>query len=254
MIVSIHQPGYLPWPGYFHRLAMSDVHVFFDDVQFEKHGLNNRNRIKTLQGSLWLTVPVRTRGRFGENPLNEVEIAEDRWRRRHWRSLCESYGRAAHFREHAPFLEDIYQKTWRRLLPLNITLIEYMLGVLGIKTKIVRASELGVSGEKSDRVLNICKSLNTTVYLSGNLGRNYLQVEKFCAAGIRVMFQDYRFPVYQQLHGEYVSNLSIVDLLFNYGAESRELLLSGNLTREHINALSPPIPRAGGLSGRFTDH
>lgn len=234
MIVSIHQPGYLPWPGYFHRLALSDVHVFFDDVQYEKHGLNHRNRIKTAQGPQWLTVPVRTRGRFGVTLLKDAEIADDRWRRRHWRSLVQHYRRAPHFAPHAPFFEQLYHQGWERLLPLNVTIIEYLVKALGLKPVTVYASELSVTGQKSDRVFNICRAVGATVYLSGVLGRDYLEVEQFNAAGIGVLFQAYRFPAYHQLYKDHVPNLSVVDLLFNCGPKSLDVLMADNLSRESV--------------------
>lgn len=244
MIVSIHQPGYLPWPGYFHRVALSDVHVFFDDVQYEKHGLNHRNRIKTAQGPQWLTVPIRTRGRFGVNLLKDAEIVDDRWARKHWRALALSYGRAPYFRDHRAFFEHVYQQRWERLVPLNVTIITHLLHALGLRPALLSASALGVSGRKGDRVLNICRAVGATVYLSGALGRDYLDVVKFEAAGIQVIIQEYQFPSYPQLHGAPITNLSAVDLLFNCGPKSLDVLMAGNLSRE---AIEQPAPH--GISG-----
>lgn len=234
MIVSIHQPGYLPWPGYFHRLSLSDVHVFFDDVQFEKHGFNNRGTIKTAHGARWLTVPVRTRGRFGANLLNAAEIADDRWRERHWRTLVASYRRAPYFERHAPFFESVYRTEWKRLLDLNLAILDYLLSAVKIAPRLVRASDVGVDGTKSARVLNLCRALGATVYFSGTLGRGYLDEVAFAEAGVRVVYQDYRFPIYPQLHGEFVPGVSVIDLLFNCGPTATETLLAGNVTRDAV--------------------
>jgi len=239
VIVSIHQPGYLPWPGYFHRLALSDVHVFFDDVHYERRGLNNRNRIKTAHGPLWLSVPVRYQGRFsGVNFIKDIGIADTPWPRQHWRSLLMNYRQAPYFEQHASFFERIYQQKWERLLPLNVEIINYFLKELGLRPRIVFASELLVPGQKSDRVLNLCRALGATVYLSGALGANYLEVEKFEAEGIRVVFQEYHFPTYPQLYPPFLPNLSMADLLFNCGPRSLDILMSNNQSRCSIETFS----------------
>lgn len=234
MIVSVHQPGYLPWPGYFHRSALSDVHVFFDDVQFEKNGLNNRNRIKTAQGAQWLTVPVRTKSRFGNNLLKDVEIADDRWRQVHWRSLFQNYRKAPHFEEHAGFFKTLYERPWDRLLPLNVAIVEYFAKALGLKTRFVYASQLAIDGGKSDRVLNVCRALGATLYISGALGRDYLRAGDFEAAGIRVIFQDYRRPSYPQLYKDHIPDLSAADLLFNCGPDSLRVLMADNASPDQV--------------------
>jgi hypothetical protein len=168
MMVSIHQPAYLPWLGYFARIAASDVHVVLDHVQFEKNSFINRNRVRAAQGACWLTVPVQTKGRFGRLPISAVRIDNSRdWRKQHWRTLAQSYSRSPHFAEHAAFFERIYARRWERLIDLCTEINAYLLRALHIDTPLRQASSLGASGVKDDLVLALCRACGATTYLSG---------------------------------------------------------------------------------------
>lgn len=227
--ISIHQPGYLPWLGYFEKIARADVHVFLDDVQFEKNSFDNRNRIRNSQGWLWLTVPVLTKGRFGENILKEVEIDNhSRWAQKHWKSILMNYGKTPYFRAHADFFEQVYSKPWTKLLDLNLEIISYLLKTFHIETPLVYSSQIQKTGKKSDLVLGLCKQFKADVYLSGALGKDYLDMESFRKEDIRVIFQDYAHPLYRQPFSEFISHLSALDLVFNEGRRSLEILLQGN--------------------------
>ena len=228
MIVSINQPAYLPWLGYFDRIAASDAHVVLDHVQFEKNSFVNRNRIRTATGQAWLTVPVLTAGRFGALPIDELEIDEARdWRRKHWQTISQSYSRAPHFAAHAPFFDELYGRAWLRLLDLCTFSNSYLLRSLGIETELHSSRSLAVEGAKSDLALAICRELGATVYLSGALGRAYLDERGFEQAGIEVRYQDYRHPEYAQLHSPFVPYLAAVDLLLNCGPESAAVMRRG---------------------------
>jgi hypothetical protein len=226
MIVSINQPSYLPWLGYFQRIAASDVHVVLDHVQFEKNSFTNRNRIRTPQGWVWLSVPVLTSGRSAQK-IQEVMI-DNRvaWCRKHWRTMLQNYGKAPFFNEYGPFFEDMYAQRWEQLVPLIDRGTEFLLQQLYIETKIIRSSTLDVYGEKSDLVLQICQTLGADTYLSGKLGRDYLDESSFREAGIEIIYQDYKHPVYHQRYEPFESNMSTVDLLFNCGLRSSEIALS----------------------------
>lgn len=227
MIVSIHQPAYLPWLGYYHRIAVSDVHIVLDHVQFEKNSFVNRNRIRTAQGSCWMTVPVRTRGRFGRLPIRELEI--DRtvaWRRKHWETIRQHYACAAHFADHAEFFEAVYQRDWDLLIDLCAEINRYVLGVLAIDTRLQYSSSMQPHARKSELVLELCRAARATEYLSGPLGRQYLREDDFHREGIAVRYQDYDHPRYGQCRGDgFLANMSVVDLLFNHGPASRDILL-----------------------------
>lgn len=233
MIVSINQPAYLPWLGYFHRIAASDLHVVLDDVQFERNSFTNRNKIRTAQGDTWLTVPVHLDGHTS-GTIADVQIANGSWARKHVRTLEASYGRAPHWAAHQGLPQVIAGQDWPQLLPLLDATTDYLLDALGIRTRIVRSSDLATMGKKGDKVLQTCQAVGATTYLSGALGRHYLDLEAFRAAGIRVVFQHYHHPAYQQSHEPFVANLSAVDLLFNQGPQSLATLMAGNPRRDEL--------------------
>ncbi|MDB5526936.1 MAG: hypothetical protein JWR51_39 [Devosia sp.] len=215
MIVAIHQPAYLPWLGYLARIAEADVFVFLDTVQFEKNSFTNRNRIKSANGPVWLTVPVRQKGHIGK-PLSALEIddATD-WRTKHLRSIEQNYRKAPRFSRCEPDLATLLQPGEALLTELCYRQLKFWAGVLDIGTRIVRASELPVGGLKSDLVLNICRHLRADRYLSGPLGRDYLAEDTFAAAGIEIDYHSYIHPVYSQLYGPFVPAMSVVDYWMN---------------------------------------
>jgi len=229
MIVSINQPAYFPWLGYFQRIAVSDLHVVLDHVQFEKNSFTNRNRIRTADGWTWLTAPVKTKGRFGECGIKTLELdATSNWREKHWKSLLQNHCKCPYWKDHAAFLEAIYVKEWLYLADLCREMTTYFLKALGIGTPIQYSSNLTPQQAKDELVLELCKKVGATVYLSGTLGRNYLREPLFTSAGIRVIYQDYHHPVYPQHSRDgFEPYMSILDLLVNCGPESRAVLLQG---------------------------
>jgi hypothetical protein len=227
MIVSINQPAYLPWLGYFHRIAVSDTHIVLDHVQFEKNSFTNRNKIRTLEGWCWLTVPVMTAGKFGCLPINEIEITnEKKWAAKHWQSLRFNYAKAPFFAQHAAYFEDVYARPWRKLADLAGEITAYLLNAFDIKTPLHFSSRMKVSGKRDELVLNLCRELGATVYLSGPLGRNYLREDLFQSAGIAVRYDDYHHPTYRQVHPGFEPYMAALDLLFNAGPNSLEILLN----------------------------
>ena len=234
MIVSIHQPAYLPWLGYFHRIAMSDAHIVLDDVQFEKNSFTNRNKVRTADGWCWLTVPVKTAGKFGNLPINEIEIAADRpWAKSHWETLRLNYSKTPFFAQHSTFFRDLYSKTWCRLADLTAEISGYLLTIFGISTRLYFSSQMKVPGRKDELVLNLCRELGASTYLSGPLGKNYLREQLFQQRGIGIQYCDYQHPVYLQTYLGFEPNMAAIDLLFNAGPASREILLreQGDITR-----------------------
>lgn len=231
MIVAVHQPNYLPYLGYFHKMAHCDVFVLLDDVQFARRSYTQRVKIKTPNGDRWLTIPVLTKDKRDQR-INEVEIDNTQaWGKKHWKSLLHSYRQASYFSMHSDFFEGIYAREYHQLGGLNECLIRYLADELKISTSIVRASSLNVKGKRTERIINICKALGGDIYLSGISGRNYLTEEKFTEAGIQLQYQDFQHPIYPQLHDEFLPYMSVVDLLFNCGDESRYILLGqGQLT------------------------
>lgn len=227
MIVAVHQPQYLPWIGYFDKMLRSDVFCYLDNVQFKKNEWQNRNRIKTAQGWQWLTVPVSYR--FPQR-INEVRIdADPGWRKKHLQSLVSNYGKAPFFKEHLPFFKEAYGCEWELVSDLNLFMIEYIRRMLGLAEKPnVLASDFELSDDPNDRLIDICKELGADTYLAGRGSAGYMDFNRFKAAGIRVIVQNFRHPDYPQRFGPFVPGLSIVDLLFNCGPESLKKILQVN--------------------------
>ncbi len=242
MIVSINQPAYLPWLGYFHRIAVSDVHIVLDHVQFEKNSFTNRNKIRTKDGSCWLTVPLKTSGRFGDLAITETEIANERpWAGKHWSSIRLNYSKAKYFRQHADFFEAVFSRSWPRLSPLLQEVTGYLLDAFAIRTKILFSSELEPSARKSELVLQLCAKVGATLYLSGSLGRNYLDEAAFQKAGIAVSYQDFRHPIYKQAYAGFEPFMAAIDLLFNCGPDSLAVIMQGQTPLGDPLALQRPL-------------
>jgi hypothetical protein len=226
VIVSINQPAYLPWLGYFHRIAVSDLHIVLDHVQFEKNSFTNRNKVRTSNGWCWLTVPVKTSGRFGDLGINTLEIDNSTdWRRKHWETIRQNYGKAPYFAEHEPFFAKLFQSNWTRLVDLCHALTLYLLNAFDIHIPLRFSSQMQVDGTKGELVLNLCQVVGATTYLSGVLGRNYLREDLFHKAGITVVYQDYHHPTYPQVYPGFEPYMSAIDLLFNCGPNSLEILM-----------------------------
>jgi WbqC-like protein family len=219
--LAIIQPSYIPWRGYFHQIEKADVFLFYDDVQYDKHGWRNRNRIKTANGTIWLTIPVAARGNVVENtPINEIRCASKHWGRKHWATLQQSYGKAPHFERYAPLLEEFYARQDEdRLAELTIDLTRRLARELGIeRTRLVRSSELpGIEGAATERLISIMRALGAEHFISGPSARDYLDEAKLAAAKVTLEYMRYEYPEYEQLHPPYDPFVSILDLLFMQG-------------------------------------
>jgi len=219
----ILQPSYIPWRGYFDQIHHADIFVFFDDVQYDKHGWRNRNRIKTANGVQWLTIPVSKKG----NVQNGLTIADTHiswdtsWNKKHWSTITQSYRKAPHFDRYAPLLEPFYHSKPELLADFTIGLTIALARELGIENvRFVRSSELAVSGQRTDRLIRILQKLNATHYLSGPSARDYLEEDKLAAAGIHLEYIAYNYPDYSQLYPPYDPQVSILDLLFMMGPQA----------------------------------
>lgn len=222
------QPSYLPWLGYFDQMRRSDIFVFYDDVQYDKHGWRNRNRVKTAKGPCWLTVPVLNGGRMGQ-AIQDVEIASHApWVRKHLHTIEQAYAHAPFAGRYLPALKDVLEKPWRRLIDLDVAVIALMCGWFGIQRPIHCASALGVEGDRNSRLLALCQYFGADRYLSGNSAKSYLDVSLFSSQGVTVDWQNFNHPSYEQLHGDFVPYLSALDLILNIGPESALLLEYGS--------------------------
>lgn len=225
MILSVHQPQYLPWLGYFHKIVRSDLFLYLDDVQYKKREFQNRNKIKTPNGPLWLTIPVITKGLYTQH-IKDVRInREEDWEQDHWKSIEFNYRKAAYFNEHRDFFYGLFQKKWDSLQEISVTIIDHVLSYLGIATPRKFSSEYNAATLSTERIIELCKKTGADTYLSGAGGRAYMDETLFDKSGIKVMYQDFKHPEYPQLYGSFEPYMSIVDMLFNAGPQCRELLL-----------------------------
>ncbi|MEW6685307.1 MAG: WbqC family protein [Candidatus Edwardsbacteria bacterium] len=225
MILAAHQPNYLPWLGYFHKMTNCDIFVFLDDVQFARRSFTHRTRIKFIDGRAgWLTVPVKKKGRYFQK-INEVKINnEEDWQTRHLKTLEHCYKKAPYFHDYDDLLELIYKDSWENLSKMNLEIVKKIAHYLKISPQFLLASEMNVEGKGTDLIISLCQKCQANVYLSGRGGERYLEKEKFDAAGIQLLFSKFSSPRYPQLWGNFVPNFSIVDLLFNVGEKSAEIL------------------------------
>ncbi len=227
MLFSAHQPQYLPWLGYFEKIDRADRFVLLDDVQYKKNEWQNRNRIKGAEGPQWITVPVKAH--LGLK-INETEIDNSKpWVKDHLKSLTTNYHPAPFYDLYYPKLEEFYQqKQWETIGEINVALIEYLLDLIGIsKDKCVLSSSLNVTAASTERLVELGKKLKANAYLSGPDGKNYMDLALFEEANIEVLFQEYNHPEYPQLFSSFQSHLTVLDLLFNCGQQSLEILRQG---------------------------
>jgi hypothetical protein len=227
MVLSIHQPQYMPWIGYFHKIASSDIFVFLDDVQFKKNEWQHRNRVRSSQGWQWLSVPNHYR--FPQL-INEVKVFEgNKWKKDHLNSIKSCYGRANYFDNYIDIIEKFYNNSWETMGDLCMDSVKMLLGILGIGTKIEVSSNYDISGVSSIRLKNICEHFNSAVYLSGIGGRDYLDESIFRDVNIEVIYQDFICPSYDQYWSDmstFIHSLSVLDLIFNCGDKSYGILMS----------------------------
>ncbi len=236
MILSIHQPAYLPWLGYFHKINLSDTFIYFDTTQFEKNSFINRNKIKTPSGPIWLTVPVKLEGHL-EKEIGQIELASKKWGKKHWLTIESNYKKAKYWPEYADQLWGLYKKEYNNIADLCYDQLVLFLSWLNIKTKVIRSSELKPrQSKKLDLVLDILEEVKASSYISGALGRDYIEPQRFKDKKIKLYYQSYEHPKYNQLWGdEFSPYMSIIDLLFNEGDGSLEILMSGNITKQDLS-------------------
>lgn len=228
----ILQPSYIPWRGYFDLIRRADVFVFYDDVQYDKRGWRNRNRIKTPSGSQWLTIPVKSHGaQTAHIPINEIEVAGREWARDHLATLTTMYGRAPFFRQYREWLSRMYGDVPQKLADFTISTTIEISRQLGISaTKFVRSSELSVEGKKTDRLIAVLEKLGADSYLSGPSARDYIEEAKFVESNIALDYIRYDYPEYPQLHGAFDPFVTVLDLLFMKGDAAADFIWKSDVT------------------------
>jgi hypothetical protein len=226
--IAILQSNYIPWIGYFDIINTVDVFVIYDSVQYTKNDWRNRNRIKTANGPTWLTIPITT-SKSSTQRISEAKIANSLWTKKHWKSIESSMAKSPFF--------DMFREDWLswyqaanefgHLHDVNILFLKGVCGQLGINTEIICDTDLTYSGyTPSDKLVSICEALNAESYLTGPAGLNYLDLDVFANKGIDIEVMDYGYyKPYEQPHGEFIQNVSALDLLVNVGLGSRKFLV-----------------------------
>lgn len=219
MIVSVHQPNYIPWIGYFYKIYKSDIFVFMDDVQYIRKGFINRNRIKTHQGVSWLTIPVENKGNYGTD-INKMKIRNDlQWQENHLKNIEMNYKRSDYFNDFNSIFKDCLIKDYDNLGQLNIYIIKSICRLLNIKTEIILSSELNIKETGTERIISICRAVGANMYLSGSGGSKYQDEKMFEDNSIQLVYSDFKEKQYKQLWGDFAGSLSVIDYIFNCGYE-----------------------------------
>lgn len=226
--VAILQSNYIPWKGYFDIIGMSDAFIIYDSVQYTKNDWRNRNKIKTPNGVDWITIPVRINSL--SQKINESQIQLQGWNKKHWRTLEGNYAKARCFKEVKPIFEELYLKDLEGetyLSKINFKLIQTICNFLQFKTQLIIDTDLDLGEGKTEKLVDLCKQLDATEYLSGPAAKDYLKVDKFLEENINVKWMDYSgYPEYNQLHPPFEHGVSILDLIFNEGSNAIHFIKS----------------------------
>lgn len=222
--IFITQSNYIPWKGYFDSIARADVFVVYDEMQYTKNDWRNRNKIKTQNGLLWLTIPVKA-GKL-EKSINETHPVDHRWQKKHLKTIIQNYQKAPFFEEILHIIKPQYdRREFQSLSDINLAFIKSICRFLDIDTQIIKSQNLILTGDKNERLVSICEQLQATHYLSSPLAKDYLEISLFEDKKIKVDFLDYSdYPEYQQLFGTFEHYVSILDLLFNEGKNARKFM------------------------------
>ena len=229
MNVVILQPSYIPLRGYFDQIRRANLFIFYDDIQYDKHGWRNRNQIKTAQGKQWLTIPVHSHGVTEGIPIKDVRIDWSKpWAKNHLKALTFSYNKAPYFKKYFPLIDSFYARHDETLADFTIATTEAITRALGIlSTRFMRSSEiLGINGQKTDRLIQILSKVGAKHYISGPSAHNYIEQDKFDAAGITLEYIKYDYPEYEQLYPPFEPFVSVLDLLFMNGERALDYIVN----------------------------
>jgi len=238
MILTAHQPAYIPWLGYFHKIALADKLVMLDSVQFEKSSFTNRNKIKTANGEAWLTIPVEMKGHLEKTILDINCDSKQFWKKKHWNSILLSYKKAPYFNLYSDFFENYYQLETNNLNEFIFISLQFFFKELNINIPILKLSELDINSNKQDLIIDLCKKTSSDAFVFGSMGKNYAQEELFNEEKISIYFQEYKHPNYNQIWGDFIPYMGIIDALFNLGPErTSEVIFENNIKKGELELL-----------------
>ncbi|WP_341659334.1 WbqC family protein [Vibrio sp.] len=230
--VAISQSNYIPWKGYFDLIASVDEFVLYDDMQYTRRDWRNRNKIQTPSGLSWLTIPVDVKGKYLQT-IYETRVSNNLWKRKHWKSICQSYSKSKYFSKYNHIFEELYHRDdFEMLSQINESFIRAICSILNINTKIVQSKEFSLRDGKSQRLLGICADLNASEYVSGPAAKGYLDESIFIDNNIKVSWMDYSdYPEYSQKYSPFEHGVSILDLIFNEGENAGKYMKYINKSR-----------------------
>ena len=225
--VAIVQSNYIPWKGYFDLINLVDEFILFDDMQYTRRDWRNRNLIKTPAGLKWLTIPVAVKGNFFQK-IQDTQISEPGWARKHWESIVHNYSKAKHFGSYRELFADLYLSSQERFLSrINYAFLSAICKILGINTKLSWSADYESAEGKTERLVSLCRQAGATTYISGPAARDYLDETLFNDANISLEYMDYSsYPEYRQLSPPFEHGVSIIDLIFNEGPEATKYMKS----------------------------
>lgn len=224
--ILITQSNYIPWKGYFDNIAQSDVFVVYDDVQYTKRDWRNRNKIKTSKGLEWLSIPVKVKGRFHQQ-IDEAEVSNTKWPQQHLTKLRQNYKDASAYEEVIDWIAELYSQAaeYKRLTEINLLFLKEIMHFLDIECEIVMSSSMPQHDDSTTRLVQICRELGGTEYISGPSAKGYLREEDFNKAGINLRYVDYTgYPEYPQLNPPFEHGVSMLDVILNTGDQSASYL------------------------------
>ena len=227
--VAIVQSNYIPWKGYFDLINSVDEFILFDDMQYTRRDWRNRNKIKTSQGLIWLTIPVQVKGKYFQT-IKETEISDQNWNQLHWKSILNNYVRADYFSDYREIFEDLYLNFNEKFLSnVNYQFLVRICDLLGIQTQISWSTDYVIVNGKTERLISLCKQAGATEYISGPAARDYMDEDLFQQENIKLSYIEYcNYPEYRQIHPNFEHSVSIIDLLFNEGVNAKKYMKSFN--------------------------
>ena len=236
LIIGAHQPSYLPWLGFFHKIALSDRYFIYDHVDRSRYDFTAKNFIKTNNGSLALIVPLQ---HSNSKILRDIKVDNSKkWQKKHFSSISQNYQNAPFYEQHSEYLMEYYATEWTYLVDMVENFMVWACKSMGINTPIERSTNLNITDKKSQGILQLCKKTNASIFIFGEIGKDYADPEIFTQNNIVPYFQKYLHPTYPQQHGEFIPNLSALDLLLNCGEDSHRYLMSGNLDKTELRLLA----------------
>jgi hypothetical protein len=231
---AIVQSNYIPWKGYFDLINMVDEFILYDDVQYTKKDWRNRNKIKTINGLMWLTIPVKTRGKYHQK-IKDTVIDYPMWNKKHWHSIASNLSKAKYFRTYKDIFEELYLGSCEKYLSqVNFKFLTAICDILGITTKISWSMDYHLYEKgKTERVIELCKQIGATIYISGPTAKPYTDEEKLQSEGIKLQYINYsRYSEYNQLFPPFEHQVSIIDLILNTGPDASKYMKSFSNSRD----------------------